>query len=308
MSTKEHSTGHILQSLAVNLAIVLAKGFAAFMTSSGAMLAETIHSFADCGNQALLLVGVKQAKKPEDESHQFGYGSSVYFWSFMVAMLLFSVGGMFSIYEGYHKFHAPEPVKQVWWGIGILVFSVCLEGYATLSNIKSVNEKRGKRSFFQYIKSTKDSDLIVILGENSAAVLGLFLALAALLTSYFTGDPRYDAAGSVAIGVVLICVAIFLAKEVKSLLIGESADEEVLEAVRQTAEQDQNIESIINIRSIQEGPDMVLVCVKVKCRPNLSAKEISVMINEFERRLRQCRPEVRWIYVEPDLQEWKEQE
>lgn len=305
MSEKHSGTGHIIQSLIVNLLIVCAKGFAAFMTKSGSMLAETIHSFADCANQALLLVGVKQAKKPEDEVHQFGYGVSVYFWSFMVAMLLFSVGGMFSIYEGYHKLHEPEPVKQVWWGVGIIVFSILMEGYATLSNIKSINEKRGSKSFFKYITDTKDSDMIVILGENSAAVLGLFFALIALLASYYTGDPRYDAAGSIAIGVVLIAVAVFLAREVKSLLIGESADNEVIEAIKTTAEKLPLIQQIINTRTIQRGPGMVLACIKIKCVPNISAKQVSQAINEMESEIRSQKPEVKWLYIEPDLQEWQ---
>lgn len=305
MSDSNHGTGHIIQSLIVNLLIVCAKGFAAFMTKSGAMLAETIHSFADCANQTLLLLGVKQAQKPEDESHQFGYGASVYFWSFMVAMLLFSVGGMFSIYEGYHKLHEPEPVKEIWWGVGVLLFAIILEGYATFSNIKSINQKRKNKSFWQYITSTKDSDLIVVFGENSAAVLGLILALIALLASYYTGDPRYDASGSIAIGVVLIGVAVFLAKEVKSLLIGESADQEVKEVISNVVSKHPDIESVINTRTVQKGPGSVLACVKIKCKPNLTAPQISKLINDLEREVRSAKPEVKYIYVEPDLQEWK---
>lgn len=305
MSENNHGTGHIIQSLIVNILIVCAKAFAAFMTKSGAMLAETIHSFADCANQALLLLGVKQAQKPEDETHQFGYGVSVYFWSFIVAMLLFSVGGMFSIYEGYHKFHEPEPVKQVWWGVGILVFSICLEGYAALSNVKSINAKKGRRGFTKYLTSTKDSDLIVVFGENSAAVLGLTFALAALLLSYYTGDPRYDAAGSIAIGVVLIAVAVFLAREVKSLLIGESADDDVLETLKNIVAKHPDIESLINTRTVQKGPGMVLACVKIKCKSTLTAPEISKLINDVEKEVRAEKPEVKWMYIEPDLQEWK---
>lgn len=304
MSDNNHGTGHIIQSLIVNLLIVAAKGFAAFMTKSGAMLAETIHSFADCANQALLLLGVKQAAKPADTKHEFGYGMSVYFWSFMVAMLLFSVGGMFSVYEGWHKLHEPEPVHQVWWGVGILLFSIVMEGYATLSNIKSINEKRGKRSFFNYLTSTKDSDLIVIFGENSAAVLGLTFALAALLLSYYTGDPRYDAIGSILIGLVLIAVAIFLAREVHSLLIGESADDEVKDVINKFINDHPDIETLINLRTIQQGPANVLACVKIKCKPDLTAREISVLINEIEARLRAEKPEIKYIYVEPDLREW----
>jgi len=304
MSSQE-GTKHIIQSLIVNLSIVVCKGFAAFMTKSGAMLAETIHSFADCSNQVLLLLGVKQSQKPADEEHPFGYGKSVYFWSFMVAMLLFSIGGMFSIYEGIHKFNSPEPVKEVYWGIGILLFSIALEGYATYSNIVELNKRKGKVGFFKYLKQTKDSDLIVIFGENSAAVLGLLIALTAMLVSYYTGDGRYDAVGSLGIGIVLIAVAIFLSVEVKSLLIGESGDTEIYDIITDLITKDPEIESLINCKSIQQGPGEVLVCIKIKCVPNINTQRLSAIINTFEKELRSKRPDVKWIYVEPDLQEWK---
>lgn len=304
-NSNKQGTGHIIQSLVVNVAIVIAKGFAAFMTHSGAMLAETIHSAADCANQLLLLLGLKQAQKPADESHPFGYAKSVYFWSFMVAMLLFSLGGMFSVYEGIHKYQNPEPVHNIGWGIGILVFSILLEGYATYQNSIEINKRRGKDSFFGYLKNTKDSDLIVIFGENSAAVLGLFFAISALLASHYTGDSRYDALGSLAIGLVLIAVAVFLAAEVKSLLIGESADPTILESIEVIAKSEPEIESVINCRTVQQGPEEVLVCVKIKCKPNLDTQTISRVINHFEAALRTKHPAVKWLYVEPDFQEWK---
>ena len=298
-----HGTGHIIQSLVVNLCITGAKAFAAFMTHSGAMLAETIHSFADCANQTLLLVGVKQARRPPTKKHPLGYGRSVYFWSFMVAMLLFSVGGMFSIYEGIHKYHNPEPVENVMWGIGVLLFSICLEGYAAYSNVVEMNKRRGKSRFFQYLKETKDSDLIVIFGENSAAVLGLILALVFMLASYYTGDGRYDAVGSFCIGLVLISVAIFLSVEVKSLLIGESADPRISNTATEIAVKHPLIVALINCITIQQGPGEVMVCVKIKCEPHLLASDVSNLINEFEKQLRAACPEVKWLYVEPDVQE-----
>lgn len=302
---QEHGTGHIIQSLLVNVTIVIAKGFAAFMTHSGAMLAETIHSAADCANQLLLLLGLKQAQKPADESHPFGYAKSVYFWSFMVAMLLFSIGGMFSVYEGIHKFNNPEPVHNIGWGIGILFFSIILEGYATLQNIKEINKRKKDYSFFSYLRKTKDSDLIVIFGENSAAVLGLSLAITALLTSYYTQDSRYDALGSLSIGLILIAVAIFLAAEVKSLLIGESADPIILESIQKIIEKESEIEELLNCRTVQQGPGEVLVCIKIKCKANLNTQAISVVINHLESELRRRHPSVKWLYVEPDFQEWK---
>jgi cation diffusion facilitator family transporter len=304
-NNESHGTGHIIQSLVINLLIASSKGFAAFMTKSGAMLAETIHSFADCANQGLLLMGVKQAQRPPDDKHPMGYGRAVYFWSFMVAMLLFSVGGMFSIYEGVHKFAHPEPVEQVMWGIGILVFSILLEGYAAYSNVVELNQRRGEMGFFKYLGATKDSDLIVIFGENSAAVFGLLLALAAMLASYYTGDGRYDALGSLAIGIVLILVAIFLAVKVKSLLIGESADPIIATTASSIAIEHPNINKLINCITIQQGPNEVLACVKIKCEPHLSAAEVSELINDFEKQLRDACPDVKWLYVEPDLEEWK---
>lgn len=304
--TPNQGTGHIIQSLIVNLLIACSKGVAAFMTGSGAMLAETIHSFSDCANQALLLVGVRQARKPADSLHPLGYGRSVYFWSFMVAMLLFSIGGMFSIYEGVHKYENPEPVNNILWGVGILVFSLALEGYATYSNIVELNKRKGESGFFAYLRLTKDSDLIVIFGENSAAVLGLIVALCALMIAHYTGDGRYDAIGSVVIGVILIAVAIFLALEVKSLLIGESADLAIYSKVKELAKNHPNIIQLINCKTIQQGPGEVLVCAKILVDDTLNALQISKLINDFEADLRAVYPEVKWLYIEPDLQEWKE--
>ncbi len=303
--TTSHATGHIIQSLVVNLLIASAKGVAAVFTRSGAMLAETIHSFSDCANQALLLLGVKKSSRPPDERHPLGYGRELYFWSFMVAMLLFSVGGMFSIYEGFHKMQHPEPPEHLMWGIGILVFSIALEGYATFSNIKELNARRGGTGFLRYLRETKDSDLVVIFGENSAAVLGLAVAIASMLAAHFTGDGRWDALGSILIGVILIGVAIFLSREVKSLLIGEAADPVISETARQIAVDHPDINKLINCITIQQGPGEVLACVKIKCEPHLTAVEVSGLINQFEARLREACPEVRWLYIEPDLEEWK---
>jgi cation diffusion facilitator family transporter len=303
--TDNHGTKHIVQSLVVNLLIAVCKSVAAFMTHSGAMLAEAIHSFSDCANQALLFVGVKQAQRPPDEKHPLGYGRSIYFWSFMVALLLFSVGGMFSVYEGVHKYAHPEPVEHIMWGVGILIFSIILEGYATYSNVVEMNKRRGNKSFYQYLTQTKDSDLVVIFGENSAAVLGLFIALTFMLASYFTNDGRYDAIGSLLIGLVLIGVAIFLSREVKSLLIGESADPIIEQTAREIAIDHPNIKELINCITMQQGPGEVLVCVKIKCEHHLTALNVSTLINEFENALRTKCPEVKWLYVEPDLQEWQ---
>ncbi|HRC32388.1 MAG TPA: cation diffusion facilitator family transporter [Bacteroidia bacterium] len=307
MSKKPHNkSSHIIQSLVVNLLIAISKSVAAFMTHSGAMLAEAIHSFSDCANQILLLVGVRQSQKAATARHPLGQGRAIYFWSFMVAMLLFSIGGMFSIYEGIHKFNMPEPIQHVSWGIGILFFSLLLESYAMYSNIVEMNVRRGKLSFMKYLRATKDSDLVVVFGENSAAVFGLIVALVAMLASYYTGDSRYDAAGSFCIGVILICVAIFLSVEVKSLLIGESASDEILQSVNDILQKHAEVIKLINCITIQQGPGEVMMCMKIKCAHNFTALELSKLINKLEHEIRSGSPEVKWLYVEPDAQEWKE--
>jgi cation diffusion facilitator family transporter len=298
---KHEDSGHIIQSLVVNLVIATVKTVAAVFTKSGSMLAEALHSFSDCGNQLLLLVGVAQAKKPADKSHPFGYGRAVYFWSFMVALMLFLGGGAFSIYEGVHKISHPEPVEHVWIGIGILAVSLFLEGGATLSNIRELNKRRGKTGFYQYLKDTTDSDLVVVFGENSAAVLGLFFAIAALTLAATTGDGRWDGIGSCAIGVVLVGVAAFLAIEVSSLLLGEAAPVEITEAARETAKNFSELEEVLNVITMQQGPGEVLVHIKIAFNPTLKIEDACHVINAYEAALREARPEVRWVFVEPDI-------
>lgn len=294
------NTGEVLKSLAVNAVIASSKGVAAGLTGSGALLAETLHSFADCGNQLLLLLGIKQSHKPPDAKHPLGYGRAMYFWSFIVALLLFFGGGVFSIYEGIHKIIHPEKVGKITVGLVILGISLALEGWSTLGNIKVMNERRGATSFLRYLRETKDSDLIVVFGENSAAVLGLVLALAALLIAKETGDGRWDAAGSLAIGAVLVGVATFLAREVKSLLVGESADPKLMETAEQIANEDPNVEKVLRILSIQQGPGEILVAMKLKMRPGLETEQMVEAINQFERALEARIPEVKWSFIEPD--------
>jgi cation diffusion facilitator family transporter len=296
------STSHIIQSLVTNSVIAVLKGVAAFFTGSGAMLAEAIHSGADCGNQLLLLRGVKEGRKPADARHPLGYGRNVYFWSFMVALLLFSGGGVFSIYEGIHKLsEEPHALEHVGWAIGILGISLLLEGWATWGNVQELNRRRAGKPFFRYLKDTKDSDLVVVFGENSAAVLGLGLALIAIVVSVVTGDTRADAIGTLLVGVVLVLVAVFLAVEVKSLLVGESADPEIEAAAREVTKEDPRFLEVRECITMQQGPGEVVVALKIRCEPHLSAASISEAINAFEDKLRLKRPEAKFIFVEPDL-------
>lgn len=294
------SSGEVIKSLIVNSVIASAKGVGAVITGSGAMLAETLHSFADCANQLLLLLGIKQSKKPADATHPLGYGRTMYFWSFIVALLLFSGGGMFSIYEGVHKLQHPEQVGDVMIAIVILVLAIGLEAWATLGNIKVINEKRKGAPFFQYLKQSKESDLVVVFGENSAAVLGLVLALIALLVAKQTNDGRWDAAGSLAIGAVLIGVAIFLAREIKGLLVGESADSVLHATVEKLATSDENVIKVLRLLTVQQGPGEIVVAMKIQFRDGLETNQLVEAINGFERRLKETVPEVRWSFIEPD--------
>lgn len=294
------SSSEVLKSLVVNSVIATSKGIAAAITGSGAMLAETIHSFADCGNQVLLLVGIKRSQKPPDATHPLGYGREMYFYSFIVALLLFTGGGGFSIYEGIHKMQHPEPVGDVGIAIGILLGAIALEAWATLGNIKLMNARRGATPFFRYLKASKDSDLVVVFGENSAAVLGLVLALISLLVAKSTGDGRWDAVGSLAIGIVLIGVAIFLAVEIKALLVGEAADPKLVAEIDKLAAADPHVEKVLRILSVQQGPGEILVAMKLRFKPGLDGDALCDGINRFERTLEGKIPEVKWCFIEPD--------
>ncbi len=294
------SSGEVIKSLVVNSVIATSKGIAAAITGSGAMLAETLHSFADCGNQLLLLLGIRQSKRPADDLHPMGYGRSMYFWSFIVAMLLFSGGGLFSIYEGVHKLKHPEPVGDITIAIVILVLAILLEGWATLGNLEVMKPRRGTTPLFRYLRETKDSDLVVVFGENSAAVLGLVLALGALIMAKETGDGRWDAIGSLAIGAVLVGVAIFLAREIKSLLVGEGGDQALRTTIEAVAAEDPRITKVLRVLTVQQGPGEVMLACKLAFRSDLDGRAMISSINAFEQRLQARVPEIRWSFVEPD--------
>ncbi len=295
------STSHIIQALLANLAITLAKAVAAFLTGSGALLAEAIHTGADCTNQVLLLIGLRQARRPADPAHPLGYGRNVYFWSFIVALLLFSAGGMFSIYEGIHKLHRPEPVERVWLGFAILAFSLLLEGGSLLSNIRELRRRAKGAPFFRALHDTKDSDLVVVFGENAAASLGLVLAMAALGAAAATGDSRWDAVGSLSVGVVLVGVALFLGLEIKGLLVGESADPDIATRVREVAARQPLFGRVLHLLTLQQAPGEVVVLMKVAVTEGTTARALSTAINDFEAALRAQRRDVRWCFVEPDI-------
>ena len=300
MSAQGNSVRAIFFALGANFAIFVAKLVAAVMTGSGAMLAEAVHSMADCGNQVLLLFGIRQAKKPPSPDYPLGYGKEIYFWSFLVALMLFSVGGMFSLYEGWHKLHEVEPLKSPWIAIGVLVFSIIVEGISMRACLVEVNKVRGDRNLWQWFRSTRQIELVVIFGEDLAALLGLSFALVAVVLSMLTGNPLWDALGTLAIGALLIVVAVLISVEVKAMLIGQSVDAHMRQQVREFLEQRPEITEVYNLLTLQLGND-VMVSVKAKMRVEQSALEMITQINTIERELKHQFPEVRFSFFEPDI-------
>jgi cation diffusion facilitator family transporter len=294
------STRAILYALGANFAIFLAKGFAAFMTGSSAMLAEAVHSLADCGNQGLLLLGVKQARRPPSPDYPLGYGKAIYFWSFLVALILFSVGGMFSLYEGWHKLHASEPLENWWWAVGVLTFGIVAESVSMRACMAEVNKSRGGRGLWQWFRESRQAELVVIFGEDLAALLGLVFALLAVVIAVLTGNPVWDAIGTLAIGALLIVVAVFIAVEVKALLIGQSVEPARKDEMTAFLAARPEFVRVMNLITLQLGTD-VLVSMKVEMNRDLSTKGVAEEINRVEVAFKQAFPEVKWCFVEPDV-------
>ncbi len=293
------STRAILFALGANFAIALAKGVAAFFTGSSAMLAETVHSLADCGNQLLLLLGLRQANKPPSPDYPLGYGKAIYFWSFLVAVMLFTVGGMFSLYEGIHKLQNPEPIKHWYWAAGVLTFGIIAESVSMRACLAEVNKARGDRNLWQWFRESRQAELVVIFGEDLAALFGLVFALVAVLLAAVTGNPLWDAIGTVIIGALLIIVAVFVAIEVKAMLIGQSVDPARQEQIRGFLDARPEIAHVISLITLQLGNE-VMVSVQAQMREEHSVGGMIDQINTIERALKQSFPEVRWSFFEPD--------
>jgi cation diffusion facilitator family transporter len=302
MSHGNGSLKAIVYALTANGGIAVAKGFAAWHTGSGAMLAETIHSFVDCANQLLLLVGLRRAKRPVSEEHPLGYGKAVYFWSFIVALMLFSMGGIFSIYEGVHKLLHPEMPEAPWVAVGVLVVSVLLEFGSLKGALSVVKGSKGKRSYVKWFRASRQSELIVVVGEDIAALAGLSLALAAVLATIVTGKPLFDALGTIAIGGVLVLVAITVGIEVKSLLIGESADPETVSEMRDFLSGRPEIAEVYSLITLQLGTDL-MVSAKVRMQEMNTAVQLIEDINEVECVLKAKFPQIRWVFFEPDTKD-----
>ena len=283
-----------------NFGIAIAKTWAAWLTGSGSMLAEAIHSYADTGNQVLLYLGLKQSQRPPDDEHPLGYGKLSYFWSFIVAILLFSMGGLFSIYEGMHKLNHPEELSRVWIAIVVLIVAILLEGGSLLGCLREIRKVRGDRPFREWFKHTRNSELVVVLGEDIGAQLGLILALGFLIMASITGNPVYDALGSICIGVILLFISVFVAWRIRALLVGRSADPEIQQAINEIIISQDGIERVFNTITIQFGPDTMLAA-KVRFKRGIDIETAVESINVMERELKERIPNLTWSFIEPDV-------
>ena len=300
MSGHANSLKAIFLALGANFAIFLAKLVAALVTGSGAMLAEAVHSLADCGNQGLLLLGIRQAQRPASDEYPLGWGRAMYFWSFLVAILLFSVGGMFSVYEGVHKLSHPEPLRWPWVALGVLVFGIVAEGVSMRGCLHEVNKARGDQPLWTWFRQTRSSELLVIFGEDLAALIGLCLAALAVGATMLTGNLVFDALGTLAIGLLLLVVAVALAVEVKALLIGQGVEPrrraELLTFLKSRPE----VAEVLNLITLQMGPD-VMVAVKARMEPAASDRALIQAINTVEAAMKAEFGDIRWSFFEPDV-------
>ncbi|WP_217616001.1 cation diffusion facilitator family transporter [Cellulomonas sp. GbtcB1] len=291
----------IIAALSANLGIAVTKFIAFLLTSSSSMLAEAVHSVADSGNQLLLLVGGRRARRAADEEHPFGYGRERYMYAFIVAIVLFSLGGLFALYEAWHKFADPHPIESWQWvPLAVLGAAIVMEGLSFRTAIGEANHTRGKQGWVSYIRTAKAPELPVVLLEDFGALIGLVLALFGVSMTLVTGDGRWDAVGSAAIGLLLVVIAIVLAVETKSLLLGESATRKDVDAIR-AALVGPGVPSVIHLRTLHLGPEELLVAAKIEVPAASSAGDVAEAIDAAEQRVRAAVPIARVIYLEPDL-------
>ena len=302
MSATADSRKSILYALVANFAIAVAKTTGAIYTGSTSMLAEAIHSFADCGNQALLFWGLKEANRAPTKDHPLGYGKAIYFWSFIVALMLFSMGGLFSIYEGIHKLGSTEPVRNAWVAVSILSFGIVAESVSLWGAVREINKVRGTRSLWSWFRNSRQSELVVILGEDLAALGGLAIALSFIGLAMLTGNPVWDALGSIAIGALLLVVAALIGVQVKGLLIGQSADPEVLAQMKKHLSEAPEVIELYNLLTQQFGSE-IMVAIKARMQPQGSEVALIEAINRVEVGFRLAFPQVAWLFFEPDVED-----
>jgi cation diffusion facilitator family transporter len=302
MSHQDTSVKSILFALMANLGIAITKTIAAVITGSGSMLAESIHSFADCGNQGLLFLGLNAAKKRPDPEHPLGYGKEIYFWSFIVALTLFSMGGLFSIYEGIHKISVHEGLKYPIIAIVVLSVSMVLEAASLYGCLTQINKSRRNETLWAWFVNSRQSELIVILGEDIAALMGLSFALISVILSIVTENTVFDAIGSIGIGVLLIIVSFFLAVKIKNLLIGQSADSKTCKEIEIFLEARPEIKRILNLITLQLGAQ-IMVAVKAKMANVNTVDQLIDNINTCESEIKKEFPVIKWVFFEPDIKE-----
>jgi cation diffusion facilitator family transporter len=290
----------VLAALFANLGIAVAKAVGWLMTGAASMLAESVHSLADSANQALLLWGGAASRRAPTERHPFGFGQERYFWSFVVALVIFSLGGAFALYEGIQKLRHPHELSSLGWAVGILLFAIVLEAFSFRTAIRASLPHKGERSWWRFIRETRSPELPVVLLEDLGALLGLVLALVGVGLAALTGDPRFDALGSVAIGALLVSIAAVLASEMKALLIGEAAEPDQVAAIR-SALQEADVARVIHLRTLHVGPDQILVAAKLEFPVDMSFSELAGAIDRAEERVRRAVPRVHLIFLEPDV-------
>ena len=297
-----HGTRAIIAALLANIGIAIAKFVAFLVTGASSMLAEAIHSVADSGNQVLLLIGGKRAAREATPEHPFGYGRDRYIYAFIVAIVLFTVGGLFAIYEGVHKLQHPEELTSPGWAIGVLLVAIVLESFSLRTAVhETAAVKAPSQSYWKFIRTARQPELPVILLEDIGALTGLVLALLGVGIATITGNGIYDGLGTVAIGILLVVIAVILAIETKSLLLGESATPEDQRKIVAAIEEGEGVLSIIHMKTLHLGPDEVLVAAKVAIRSGQSGEEIARGIDATEARIRAAVPMARVIYLEPDI-------
>ncbi|WP_407565257.1 cation diffusion facilitator family transporter [Streptomyces sp. 184] len=294
-------TKAILAALCANLSIAAAKFVAWVFSGSSSMLAEAVHSLADSGNQALLLLGGKRAKRAATKEHPFGYGRERYVYAFLVSIVLFTVGGLFAVYEGYHKIEEPHEIDHWYWPVGVLVFAIIAEIFSFRTAIKESNQVRGSQGWWEFIRRAKAPELPVVLLEDLGALVGLVLALLGVGVALATGDGVWDGVGTVSIGVLLLIIAVILAIETKSLLLGEGASEADVEAIGTALVDGDTVTQVIHLKTLYLGPDELLVAAKIAVQHDDTAGEVARAIDAAESRIREAVPVARVIYLEPDI-------
>jgi len=297
----DHSSKNVIfAALIGNSLIAITKFIAAAFTGSSAMLSEAIHSVVDSGNQVLMLYGLKRAKLPADSEFPFGHGKEVYFWSFIVAILIFAIGAGISMYQGIQHILHPAPIEQVWINYTVLGLAIVFEGTAWFVALRAFNKSRGDRSTLDAVKHSKDPTLFVVLFEDSAAILGLIVAMVGIYLSQVTGQLWLDGAASVVIGLILAGTAIWLAYETKSLLIGESAETEVIEGIRHLLSQHDEIENINEVLTLHMGPEYILVTLSVDFNDAINAGQVENVIDTIDKKIKNDWPLVKRVYIEAE--------